>query len=131
MPKIRISDQLYNRLAGFALPFESPENVISRLLDQAEGKESVGVSSSLIPASSHGKSRVNTLRGSVIDKWNSSGRPNWDIEATSAACIEVDKQFEHLGQNPAPKFREARLRNDEYYMRTYVFGCHYPWLNPR
>lgn len=36
--KIEISNETYERLGKLVIGFDSPENVISRLLDQAEGK---------------------------------------------------------------------------------------------
>lgn len=36
--KIEISDDIYERLGKMVIGFDSPENVIKRLLDQAEGK---------------------------------------------------------------------------------------------
>ena len=39
-PVIRLSDELYERLGGHAVGFETPPKVIERILDQVEGVES-------------------------------------------------------------------------------------------
>ena len=75
--------------------------------------------------------RKNSLRGSVVLKWESSGKPVWDVKKTLAACIHVDNKLEDKGLEPAPQFRKKTRLDDQKYMRTWVLGCHFPWLNPR
>tara|TARA_R110002110_G_scaffold301156_1_gene515233 strand:+ start:195836 stop:196222 length:387 start_codon:yes stop_codon:yes gene_type:complete len=40
-PVIRLSDELYHRLAAYAEGFDTPANVIERILNEKEGVESV------------------------------------------------------------------------------------------
>ena len=75
--------------------------------------------------------RAASLRGRVIDEWKKSGQPTWDIEETIRVCKRIDEQFLREEVNPAPKFREARLKENRVYMRIWVSGCRFPWLNPR
>jgi predicted CopG family antitoxin len=41
MPVIRISDELYEKLASMATGFDSPQNVIERLIENKESKKSL------------------------------------------------------------------------------------------
>lgn len=75
--------------------------------------------------------RKDSVRGRVILAWKSASKPNWDIEKTIAVCKEVDSEFEREGPCPAPAFRRAIKSDDRSYIKVWVYGCHYPWLNPR
>ena len=75
--------------------------------------------------------RGHTLRGEVIKRWRLAGEPLWDQEHTIKVCEQVDKDFEHQGNNPAPKFRRSRAENNLGYVKTWVMGSHFPWVNPR
>jgi hypothetical protein len=127
MPDIHISDDLFERLGRWARPFESPSEVIQRLLDEKEDVQPPREVDSSRPR----ESRSNSIRGAVSGKWGQGGRPNWDINATIRACEEQDEMFRQTGKNPAPRFREALDKVDQTYIRTWVYGCHFPWLNPR
>jgi hypothetical protein len=59
------------------------------------------------------------------------GKPGWKLEQTTEICIKVNNDFETKDCNPAQKFREAIKLNDRSYVKTWVQGCHFPWLNPR
>jgi len=75
--------------------------------------------------------RKGTVRGGVFGAWEGDDRPNWDLNRTIEACESADANLDRQGLNSAPKFREARLRRDTRYIRTWVLGCHFSWLNPR
>jgi hypothetical protein len=78
-------------------------------------------------------SREDSLRGRVRSEWKQ--RPGQDKERVSqltvTACIEADVKLEAEGLNPAPQFRQGRKTNDCQYIRAWVLGCHFRWLNPR
>jgi hypothetical protein len=128
MPKINLTDDLYERLGRRARPFESPAEVIRRLLDEKEGGQPPRVP---LRTGRPRRPRGDSLRGAVAHRWEEEGRPNWDIDGTIRVCEEEDEVFRQAGENPAPRFREARNREDITYVRTWVYGCHFPWLNPR
>ena len=71
------------------------------------------------------------FRGEVIARWVGAGHPRWDYDATERACLEVDRYLSELGENPAPCFHGAIARGDKVYIRRWVMGCHFDWLNPR
>ena len=75
--------------------------------------------------------RKNSLRGRVIIKWDSVGKPKWTLEQTLQICIDVNNDLEATGFNPAPRFREAIKSNNRPYLLNWAQGCHFPWLNPR
>jgi hypothetical protein len=75
--------------------------------------------------------REHSVRGRVVTKWQKSGKPNWNTQKTLAICIDIDSELETAGYAPAPRFREAIKGNNEKYLRNWVQGCHFPWLNPR
>lgn len=50
---------------------------------------------------------------------------------TVTACCQADAALEAEGLSPAPQFRRARKANHAQYIRPWVLGCHFPWLNPR
>jgi hypothetical protein len=72
-----------------------------------------------------------SIRGTVISKWQNAGRPIWDVHKTLKVCVEADRNFETTGRSPAPKFHKAINTGDDKYLITWTFGCHFPWLNPR
>ena len=71
------------------------------------------------------------LRGRVIAEWENAGRPNWGIRETTGICLLVDAELKAEGLNPTSKFRKAIKSNDLRYVRSWVMGCHFSWLNPR
>jgi hypothetical protein len=79
--------------------------------------------------------RRDSIRERVILAWKSADKPGWSIQKTQEVCIHIDREFEDAGLCPAPKFHEAVKSNRDIerdrYIRTWVLGCHFPWLNPR
>ena len=75
--------------------------------------------------------RRNSVRGGVIARWQAAGEPKWEVHQTLRVCKDVDGKLEAAGFEPAPKFRKAVKKDDEKYLRTWTFGCHFEWLNPR
>lgn len=75
--------------------------------------------------------RKDSVRGRVITKWKRSRKPIWNSRKTVEVCIEMDRELEVEGLNPARKFRRAVKRNDEKYLKVWVLGCHFSWVNPR
>lgn len=63
--------------------------------------------------------------------WKKASSPNWDVNKTIEACEIADANLNKRNLNPAPKFREARMKRDARYIRQWVLGCHLLWLNPR
>ena len=72
-----------------------------------------------------------TLRGRVVSRWRSGGSGNWDYERTRLECLKADACLRSRGENPAPRFREEIERHNEPYIRQWIMGCHFEWLNPR
>jgi len=75
--------------------------------------------------------RRKSIRGQVILAWKNLRKPNWGIQKTQEVCINIDREFEKAGHCPAPQFRKAVKSKRDRYVRTWVLGCHYPWINPR
>jgi hypothetical protein len=75
--------------------------------------------------------RKNAVSVEVTKRWKAAGRPQWSYLDTERVCLEVNRYFAELGKNPAPRFREEIERKDYSYIRTWVMGCHFGWLNPR
>ena len=75
--------------------------------------------------------RENSLKGRVIADWEDAGQPNWGIRETIGICMFVDVELRAERLNPTPKFRKAIKSNNLKYVRTWVLGCHFSWLNPR
>ena len=75
--------------------------------------------------------RKKSPRGLVIGRWENAGEPAWDIHETIRQCRLVDERLETERLNPAPRFREERQNGNEKYVMQWVYGCHFPWLNPR
>jgi len=72
-----------------------------------------------------------SFRDKVIALWKKNGSKKWGYERTLKACIDADQFFKSKNKNPAKKFREKLESNDEVYLRQWVMGCHFVWLNPR
>jgi len=68
------------------------------------------------------------VRGLVTETWAEHGKPAWSAAQTVEVAVNVDRQLEERGLNPAPRFREARTSDDRYSMRVWVLGCRFPWL---
>lgn len=69
-----------------------------------------------------------SLRGRVVDNWERTVSPDWDVDKTSSVCVEEDERLEAENQNPARRFREARLRGHEDYIKQWTQGCRFEWL---
>ena len=74
---------------------------------------------------------INSFFDEVNKWWDLTGQHKWDFETTKNVCLVVNDYFERLGQNPAPRFREEINKNNQAYIRQWVMGCHFDWLNPR
>ncbi len=72
-----------------------------------------------------------TFRGEVIKRWRAEGRPSWDYDTTKRVCLEVDRYLAEVGKDPASRFREEIKKKNAIYIRQWVMGCHFDWLNPR
>ena len=75
--------------------------------------------------------RNNSIRGVVMTRWKTAGQPAWSKKKTLAVCVRVDQELESIGLQAAPQFRKAIKNQDQEYQDYWVFGCHFPWLNPR
>jgi len=73
----------------------------------------------------------NSLRGRVIAEWEDTGKPNWGIRETIGICLLVNAELKAERLNPAQEFRKVIESNNLKYIRTWVLGCHFSWLNPR
>jgi hypothetical protein len=73
----------------------------------------------------------NSLRGRVIQEWEIKGKPSWDYEQTLQVCLNANEVLETEKLNPAPCFRQAIISNNNIYIRQWIYGCHFSWLNPR
>ncbi len=71
------------------------------------------------------------LRGEVRERRKTAGYPKWSYETTRNVCLEVNRYFAKLGENPTPRFREEIKKRNNSYIRQWVMGCHFDWLNPR
>ncbi len=72
-----------------------------------------------------------SFRKEVIRRQNLTSSLTWDLEATIKICLEVNQFFISKNQNPAPKFREKIAEGDDKYIKNWVLGCRFEWLNPR
>ena len=77
------------------------------------------------------KKQWSGLRTKVYIWWTLTGCPKWDYETTKNVCLELDIYFAILGKNPAPHFREAVKKGNSSYIKQWIMGCHFIWLNPR
>jgi hypothetical protein len=71
------------------------------------------------------------LRGEVTTRWKTARCPQWDYEMTKNVCLEVNRYFAKSKRNPAPRFREEIEKGNDVYVKQWVMGCHFDWLNPR
>ena len=71
------------------------------------------------------------LKSIVDDCWNRAGKPKWDYERTLKACLVADNNLRCNEKNPAKRFREEIDNKNSVYLRQWVMGCHFEWLNPR
>ena len=72
-----------------------------------------------------------SLRGRVIQKWKDNGEPSWGYDRTLQECVKANGALESKRLNPALCFRSAIMLDDRVYIRQWVYGCHFSWLNPR
>ena len=75
--------------------------------------------------------RENSLRGRVILRWKEAGKKDWGHQKTIDVCIEVEGELTEAGLNRTPKFSRKIRENDLGYIRNWVQGCHFDWINPR
>ncbi len=75
--------------------------------------------------------RENSLRGKVILRWERACKPDWSLEKTIDICIEVEGELKKAGINRTPQFSCRIRENDKRYIRNWVQGCHFEWINPR
>jgi hypothetical protein len=73
------------------------------------------------------------VMGTVVRRWEEAGRPDWSLEIT---IEEVKRTDAELYRDGLGKIRHRRLRQhiehgDEEYVRRWILGCHFCWLNPR
>ena len=72
-----------------------------------------------------------SFRGEMRKRWADAGRPCWNYEATERECLAVNSSLQQIKYNPAPRFREAVIAGNSSYIKRWIFGCHFDWLNPR
>lgn len=72
-----------------------------------------------------------TIRGMVRERRNENDCQQWDYETTEKECLKADRDISKQSQNPAPRFREEIRNKNKSYIRQWVWGCHFEWLNPR
>jgi len=75
--------------------------------------------------------KESSLRGRVILRWSKAGKPDWSLKKTMSICIEVERELKKMGINRTPKFSYKIRENDKSYLRNWVQGCHFEWINPR
>jgi hypothetical protein len=75
--------------------------------------------------------KATTLRGRVEGKWRAADRPSWTYAETRDACLDADRELAGSGLNPARRLREEVSLGNEEYVKQWVYGCHFEWLNPR
>lgn len=71
------------------------------------------------------------FKAKVIELWEKDGSPEWGYEETLSACVNANTFFRKRGENPAKKFRKNLVIGDDQYVRNWIMGCHFSWLNPR
>ena len=71
------------------------------------------------------------LRTMVVDAWQQAGCPKWHYEQTLTECLKADQELRCSKENPARRFREEIENQNRAYLRQWVMGCHFEWLNPR
>ena len=81
MPVIRISDELYKKLESLAIGFDTPQNVIERLVEKAEGIDTEEIDTE---QEEYQQSKKNT--------WRSK-------RTTSATTFDVVKQIYPLAKD--------------------------------
>src|SRR5205814_2824714 len=69
-----------------------------------------------------------SLRGEVTSRWEEAGRPAWSSAETLKVAEQVDDALQQRDLNPAPRFREARISGDRFYLKTWIVGCRFVWL---
>jgi hypothetical protein len=74
---------------------------------------------------------VRHLKTMVVDEWQQAGCPEWQYEETLRACLKIDEELRRDKENPAKRFREEIDKKNSIYLRQWVMGCHFDWLNPR
>ena len=72
--------------------------------------------------------RPRTLRGEIGLRWQSSGRPRWDLAQTVRVAEECDIALERQGIDTAKKFRSAREEGKRNYIDAYVRFNQFEWL---
>ena len=75
--------------------------------------------------------RPDSLAGRIIRLHQRKPFPQGDVDRTIEGAIQEDERLLREGRNPVKRFREERERNNRKYMRNWILGCHFDWLNPR
>jgi len=75
--------------------------------------------------------KENSLQRRVILRWKKAGKPDWSLEKTISICIEVERELNEEGLHSTPQFSRKINENNKRYIKNWVQGCHFPWLNPR
>ena len=71
------------------------------------------------------------FKSKVIELWQKAGTPSWNYEETLKACMTTNEFFKTIHKNPAQRLSEEIDNNNEAYIKTWIMGCHFEWLNPR
>lgn len=73
------------------------------------------------------------IMGTIVRRWEESGRPHWSLERTIEEVRRADAQLyrDGLGKTGHRRLREQIQQGDEGYVRSWTLGCHFCWVNPR
>jgi hypothetical protein len=73
------------------------------------------------------------IMGNVVKRWEKEGRPPWTLEETIEIIEEVDAQLDQdgLGKSRNRKLHQHIEDGDKVYIKKWVLGCHFCWINPR
>jgi len=73
------------------------------------------------------------IMGRVVYHWGKAGRPEWSLERTVEEVKQADAQLyrDGLGKVRHRKLRQHIEQGDEEYIRLWILGCHFCWINPR
>lgn len=72
------------------------------------------------------------IMGTVVQLWEKSGKPDWTLGRTIEEVKRADAQLTRDGLGKIQrKLRQHIEQGDEQYIRQWVLGCHFCWINPR
>jgi hypothetical protein len=69
-----------------------------------------------------------SLRGLVVTRWETNGRPSWDLARTIEEVERTDDALAGRALNPAHALRARRLAGDRPAVEAWTRGCRFPWL---